>query len=274
MRDQSEPLDPHRLKAQKATTPSTTPITSLASPALRASPPPGLRLSDEGASVAANNEDVASGVAAEVSSRPRAFTEPITSVASGVETLEPQNYKVLLSNLPEAMLNDCMVRAMLEQAKLQDMEALAFRKGGKCLVTFSTYASAHHCVKHVDGRKWGNSAVPVSALYVRTVKRSAGDKVLQKSSADADAPVSVPACSLSAEAPEFVPFATKMSADAPAFNPDAPAFNPEAPEFQPMEKISTRDRLWSCVSTDAGDCVDEVGQGYPKESMAAWVSCT
>lgn len=244
LHQQSESLDPCRLKSQKVTTPSATPIatpltTPAASPALPPAPPPGLELPP-------GLEDMSS-------CRPRACTEPIPETVPA-ETTEPENFKVLMSNLPEAMMNECMMRVMLEQARLHDVESFAFRQSGKCLVTFSSYMSAYRCIQHVQGRKWANSMEPVKALYVRTVKRSQTGSDTERAGST-----------------------RKMSADAQTFVPSTKPLSAAAPEFvmPAAEKAITRDRIWSSASTDVGESsADEVEHNFQSESAAAWVACT
>lgn len=266
-KQQSEPLDPCRLKAETRATPFATPFATPAatpfatpapSPAVRPAPPPGLELPDAEFELTGLDEAAAApeGVSAEPGSRPRASTEP---ALGWMAAPEPENFKVLMSNLPEAMLNECMIRAMLEQARLADVEALAFRKGGKCLVTFSNYASAYKCITHVHGRKWGNSPLPVHALYVRTVKRCEQSEVPRKVSADTSA------FEMSATAPAFVPgCALALPTASKALSAAAPVF--VMPAQEAAEKV--RDRFLSYASTEAGDYSDEVPQRCDSDSIS------
>jgi len=119
---------------------------------------------------------------------------------------EPKQYKVLLSNLPEAILKECMLRVVFEQAGLPDIMDLKFRADGKALVTFATYASVPRCIMHFRGRQWDNSHMPVQAVYVQTVQRTVNHEqrlFAEKVSAatapfkfSVDAPVFVPTMSL------------------------------------------------------------------------------
>jgi len=166
---------------------------------------------------------------------------------------EPQTYKVLLRDLPEAMLKECMLRAMLEQAKLRDIVDLAFRPNGKALVTFSSYESMHCCIAHFHGRQWANSTVPVTAIYVRTVKRN-------------DAPPMQEAKPMSADAPVFVPSACTFSVDAPVFVPGADKFQEQ------------RDRSCSSASTDvgllSGASNDGESENERHEAVKVPIACT
>jgi hypothetical protein len=208
---------------------------ALVSPNLQsAAPPPGL-------------EDDASS--AKLASLSMAEKEPFAHVP----VAEPQTYKALLRDLPEAMLKECMLRAMLEQAKLRDIVDLAIRPNGKALVTFSSFESMHCCIVHFHGRQWGNSTVPVTAIYVRTVKRN-------------DAPPMQEAKPMSADAPVFVPTACTFSVDAPVFVPGADKFQEQ------------RDRSCSSASTDvgllSGASNDGESENERHEAVKVPIACT
>lgn len=200
-------------------------------------PPPGLELPDEALSPGPENQE-----------------EPLPEKPEEPEVEqqepEPQQYKVLLQNLPETMLKECMLQVMLEQAKLNDATDFSFRANGKALITFSTYASVGKCIGHFDGRKWGSSSMPVSATYVRTVKSG-------QNQSENDAP----------------PQETKvrsMSADAPAFVPACMQFAPlsrNVPIFESLaDKACARDRFHSDASTEAGlASSDGASDGCPSE---------
>jgi hypothetical protein len=182
-------------------------------------PPPGLEDLDT---------SVGSNVAEQADTCNASEKEPGRDV--NVLASEPPNYKVLLQNLPEAMLKECMLRAMLEQAKLSDILSLQFRCG-KALITFTTLASVSRCIHHFHDRQWGTSNAPVVALYVRTVSKAQP----------------LEAKAMSATAPVFVPKALQssiLSADAPSFVPSA-------------DKPNDRDRIDSYASTDIGPTSDE-----------------
>jgi hypothetical protein len=144
-----------------------------------------------------------------------------------------QDYQVLLQNVPMAMLSDCMLMAMLDQANLQDARNVTIRSSGKVLIGFASYASVCKCIKHFRGRQWGEHA-PVEALLVRTAKPT--DKPQLHSLTK----------HLSINAPMFVP-RSKLSASAPIFTPSS-------------IKFGTRDRIYSC-ETDAGPTSDEASDG-------------
>lgn len=160
------------------------------------SPPPGLELRTELEPPGLELPDAATLTAA----------QPVATVP------EPEQHKVLLQNLPEAMLKECMLRVMLEQAGIKNITGLNIRKNGKALITFPTISSVRQCINHCQGRKWGGSLV--SALYVRTVQTT--------------------------PTPEEPPTKKRMSADAPVF------------VMPSDTKICVRDRVSSNASTDVG----------------------
>lgn len=141
---------------------------------------------------------------------------------------EAEQYKVLLQNLPEAMLKECMLRVMLEQAKLSDVTDLLFAQKN-AVITFASLASVGLCINHFQGRQWGSSKAPVWAIRVRAQKAPA------------------PSAKVSADAPEFVPGSLWTSRK---FSADAPVFVPSFDKF-------ARDRNFSNASTDVGSTSDE-----------------
>merc|ERR1719379_1845559 len=58
---------------------------------------------------------------------------------------QPKEYYVLLQNLPKPMLKEDMLRSLMKEAKLHDINKLAFRADGKVLVTLTTYDSLCRC---------------------------------------------------------------------------------------------------------------------------------
>lgn len=138
------------------------------SPSLKPSPPPGLEPPCDASPLV--SEDIA------------AKKRDASDVAPLPQS-EPTLYKVLLQNLPEQMLKECMLRVMLEQAGLKDIMAVTF-SNRKTLITLSSFDSGCQCIAHFSGRQWGNSGKPVTAAFVRS-------KVETKT--------------LSSDAPSFVP---------------------------------------------------------------------
>lgn len=152
-------------------------------------------------------------------------------------------FRVLLNNLPQTMLQECMFRVMLEQAKLDtDVTNLCFKTRGEVLITLTTDAAAVKCVKHFHGRQWGASASPVVAKYETPVEVA---KVVTGPCA--------PVAFLSAGAPVFIPppwLSNKLSAHAAAFVPAAVENMWQEP-WKPSKRPS-RVRFDSDASTEAG----------------------
>lgn len=88
-------------------------------------------------------------------------------------TFEPVQYKVLLQNIPEPLLKECLLWTMFEQAKLRDVVDLTFRSNGRALVTLTSQAGMTKCIRHFNGRRWACSQKPVVAFQVRTVTKPA-----------------------------------------------------------------------------------------------------
>jgi len=124
---------------------------------------------------------------------------------------------------------------MLEQAKL-DEGILSFivPSSSTALITFQSSTWADRCIQHFNGRKWGNS--DVSALLVHP------EEIDMTSMAGLSCPP-FKMVALSADAPIFVPAKT-LSATAP------------------VEKIGARERICSdtstvCTDGDVDECVSE-----------------
>jgi|Transcript_87494 hypothetical protein len=84
-------------------------------------------------------------------------------------THEPIQYKVLLQNIPQPLLKECLLWAMIDQGKLKDVADLTFRSNGRALLTLRSEDSMNKCIRHFNGRKWACSEKPVKAFQVRTV---------------------------------------------------------------------------------------------------------
>jgi len=225
---------------------------AMAPPLTRPAPPPGLELPDSRA--------VPSGMVAAESETAPMPEKPnkqsvVDSLAPKVEEIAPmpekandqsvadssaqqvKDYKVLLQNMPDAMLKECMLRAMLEQGNLKDVTNLVFRANGKVLITFASYASVHKCINHFHGRQWGG-VVPVSASYVFV----ASAKERQAAAAS--------------KAPSMAAVKAK------SFNINAPVFVPSS------EKIDSSDlfmRQFSGASTDAGPVSEGASEAVDSE---------
>jgi len=171
-------------------------------------------------------------------------------------------FQVLLRGLPEQMTNEVMIRAMLDQANIEDgVLGVDTRPGGKVLVKFAEIHLVRQCIRHFHGRVWG-SGEPVSALYVKTVKRSDDANTVQ-----CGPPASA---NLSAEATAFVPAPTGMT------------FNPKASKFVPGPMKSAwasshgqyfcsatwaqRGRFYSDASTEVGPTPEDASDEYDSDS--------
>jgi len=205
---------------------------NVVSPLVRPSPPPGLELVQ----------------------REKTEDAPLLEKTPGVEapTAEAETFQALVQGLPEAMSNECMLRAMLDQARLQDVMHLAFRPNGKALITFSTYASVCQCIKHFNGRQWGASKVPVTATYVKLMKKTQTPVVNEMPQQEA------PVKALSADAAIFVPgfFAPTT------FSTNAPSFVPSADKM-----CEQRDRVYSDASTEAGPMSDGADSDMEEQAV-------
>jgi len=149
---------------------------AIVSPSLKPSPPPGL-LAPPGLEAPCDVSPLVDEVSSQKSdsaplSHANHIGEDITakghasSEVAPASLSEPAQYKVLLQNLPELMLKECMLRVMLEQAGLNDVMAVTFTTR-KTLITLASYASACQCIAHFSGRQWGSSGKPVTATFVR-----------------------------------------------------------------------------------------------------------
>jgi len=163
--------------------------------------------------------------------------------------LPTEQYQVLLLNLPEKILSQCMLRVVLEQAGLSDVVDMCFPAKGEALITFGTYAMVPPCIRHFKGCQWNRLDSPIDALFIAPFAPN-GDwaggtaSCLTAKNMSADATVFVPvstplsshkfstdgpcltAKNMSAGATVFVPASTpfsshKLSTDAPAFVPTA-----------------------------------------------------
>jgi hypothetical protein len=137
-------------------------------------------------------------------------------------------YKVLVQNLPAAMLKESMLRAMLDQAHIKDVSGVTFQPNGHALITFSTCSSMCRCINHLHGRQWGCSTMPVRAL-VHTMKNLAAP-------AANTAIWKIP-----------TPVRHNFSADAPAFVPGAAW----ASKSSSIDVACDHERHLSAASTDA-----------------------
>jgi hypothetical protein len=66
-----------------------------------------------------------------------------------------------------------VIAALLKAAGLEDgLRALALRSTGKVLLTFSSIELVDECIRYFHDPEWREAGFPLSALYVKTMKRS------------------------------------------------------------------------------------------------------
>lgn len=219
------------------------------------------------------------------------------------EAMKSAPFVVTIRGLPNKLLSNAMMEAMLQQADLdKDVLSSVVRMGKPCgelRVGLTSRLSAGRCVRHFTGCQWDDSGIPVTAEVVAT-----GQSVPQRVSMNA-------ASSLSAQAAVFEPPSpcTMLTAlaeessgspashfDSPkALSPEAPAFLPsyfgtsnrfsiEAPVFVPAkarasERVERSERaVWapglvgvnSDTSTEVGESEAEDDKGNPHVPASAW----
>jgi len=181
-----------------------------------------------------------------IAAKTRALNDAIDSLhAVDLCLPEPEQYKVLLQNLPAQMLQERMLRVMLEQAKLTDVMGVDVANR-KALITFASYASVGQCIAHFHGRKWGCATMPVTATCGCTKQQPAAKP-------------------MSANAPTFVPGSWQsMAKNSPAHAQDC---------VSASYKIGQRSRLSTSASTDVGSGSDRASDGGDSETGAP-VACT
>jgi len=225
-----EPPPVYRLKSL--------PCTPFSSPILRPQPPPGLALPP--------GLDFSLDIEGEGTDSEETKPEPTRMM----EQSEPEQFKALLQNLPVSMLNESMLRVMLEQAQLTDITEVAYRNG-KALLTFTSYESVQKCLMHCNGRVWSNSTSPVVAMYVRTVQKTQKEPVVpqtQPETGSMQTETGPMQRQLSADAPTFVPGSlqiptTTLSAKAPIWVPS---------DCADIKDKDSKDRSISNASTESG----------------------
>lgn len=168
-----------------------------------------------------------------------ASTPPMHPAASPLMLSMP--WQVVITGLPNKLLAQAMVEAMLQQAGLDSLYAGLTIKTGKPLnkvsVNFATPMAAQRCVAHFHGRQWDNSGPAVCAKIVPPAPPHQNSTTAAK-------------LGLSANAPVFAPIFGALSAQAAEFIPSAPLSAPRAPK----SLISGSD-----TSTDVGESEDEKG---------------
>eukprot|EP00929_Paragymnodinium_shiwhaense_P106908 TRINITY_DN7277_c0_g1_i1.p1 TRINITY_DN7277_c0_g1~~TRINITY_DN7277_c0_g1_i1.p1 ORF type:complete len:317 (+),score=81.15 TRINITY_DN7277_c0_g1_i1:177-1127(+) len=167
-------------------------------------PPPGLELptglaADAKPFAADKNDDALSCASTTAASaRCSVDDEPVSS------SKYPQ---VKIRGLPAAMMSECTLTAMLQQAGLdsaiKNMTTNKCGQTGEVLLDLADAESAQQCMSHFNGRRWGASLVEAEVLGGSTPKKAPTAK------------------QLSATAAVFVPVVPNLSASAPVFIPGA-----------------------------------------------------
>jgi len=216
-------------------------------PGLDLEPPPGLVQPQAGnLSPPPGLKDTTSSAASTV--------DPDRSPSQVEDRWVLQGYRVRVHGLPNTMLAEEMMDAVLQQAGLESaVVGYTTTRGegfGEAVVSISNLGMALHCVHHFQGCRWGSSRPSVTAEILMPTEDDCGSSQLFEDSCglpgddaykavkDAAA-MAICKSALSAEAPVFVPgpAATSgfthwsLSATAPAFahgilSADAPAFIP------------------------------------------------
>eukprot|EP00747_Dinoflagellata_sp_TGD_P167908 gnl/TRDRNA2_/TRDRNA2_193212_c0_seq1.p1 gnl/TRDRNA2_/TRDRNA2_193212_c0~~gnl/TRDRNA2_/TRDRNA2_193212_c0_seq1.p1 ORF type:complete len:362 (+),score=39.63 gnl/TRDRNA2_/TRDRNA2_193212_c0_seq1:81-1088(+) len=121
--------------------------------------------------------------------------------ADNKQTVDP-TCQVVLHGLPAPLMKEPMMRAMMEQANLEEALVSCSMHPGRqvAILTMSNAAWAHKCVQHFHGRNWGTSVISAN-LQVSNPGLSAA--------APAFFPSNFSSLTLSASTPAFIPVATK-----------------------------------------------------------------
>jgi hypothetical protein len=79
---------------------------------------------------------------------------------------------VHIQGLPENLLKEVMISAMMDQAKLDEkvvsIDVHSYKKQGAARITFVSEIAADECVRHCNGQKWNPMGPPVTAFIVST----------------------------------------------------------------------------------------------------------
>jgi len=152
---------------------------------------------------------------------------------------------VQISSLPNHLLNDAMMSATLEQARLDKFVSCFVTKPGahrgEALITLGSMDAAIRCARHFHGRSWDASGVPVIA------------QLLTSWGCQASIPKAGPVQHWMAPS-NFYPMtstrAVRGSKPKPSFTLSA-----EAPEFVPgaLEAVKMKSIIGSDVSTEDGE---------------------
>lgn len=144
------------------------------------------------------------------------------SLASAFGALPPgavsPNYKVQISGLPNKLLTEIMMEAILEQAGCDgDVAGLTMRPGkpaGTVVVAFSSIETVEQCVRHFEGRQWDPSGTKVKVNVLPSAGHHHKAEPVQRHAVASEG-------RLTAKAQALTPSMLDFSADAPAFIPRA-----------------------------------------------------
>lgn len=140
-------------------------------------------------------------------------------------------HRLQISGLPNAILSNLMLEAVLQQAQLSNYVVSFTTKPGKvsgeAIVTLVSEEAAEWCAQHFQGCRWCSSGTAVSIRHLPPPETKAASAPTHKSArAVVEKPETFPSM-LSAEAAEFQPSQaasamwTDLSVDAPVFMPGA-----------------------------------------------------
>jgi hypothetical protein len=188
-------------------------------------------------------------------------------------------YKVQISGLPNKLLTEIMMEAVLEQAGLDDVLDLNLRPGkpaGSMVVTFASTEMVERCVWHFTGRQWDPSGATVAVNVLSSTgyrPQANGQHAAVRGSP------SLKAQDMTTITSSIRPKAGP-SADAPAFFPTAlaPAFIPSAllsglAENKAVVVAGTKSRLKAGVIINS-DTSTEVGESEAEDDQDTLVSAT
>lgn len=128
--------------------------------------------------------------------------------------------RLLVSGLPNAILSDVMMEAVLDQAGLGGVKDYALTVAdpvGEAVITFKSEADANKALAHFRGCQWDPTGTTVSAklLPATKSKRRKNAKKKQVPVEDVKEKVAVSPSMLSADAPAFVPRQLRLSDELP-----------------------------------------------------------
>lgn len=177
-------------------------------------------------------------------------------------------YELKISGLPNKLLTEVMLEAVLEQAGLDDdvisMVPRTGKPSGHVLVTLSSFEMVERCVRHFNGRQWDPSGAMVRVDIVSVTKGL--PEVVEQNAAT----------NISAKAPIFElesSFKAEFSADAPAFVPKNKAIS--ATEDEAVEE-DTPAGSWGraagarrkCGIVISSDTSTEVGESEAEDEQS------